>query len=74
LGAGSALEGLQTLRAALPAPRALRDYGLTAADIPAAAEAILPAVPPSNPRPVTADDLERLLYAAWAGADPREVA
>ena len=34
----------------------------------------LPAVPPSNPRPVTAADLERLLYAAWAGADPREIA
>jgi maleylacetate reductase len=73
-GAASALEGLQALRAALHAPRALRDYGLTEADIPAAAEAILPAVPPSNPRPVTAADLERLLHAAWSGADPREIA
>jgi alcohol dehydrogenase class IV len=73
-GAVSALEGLQALRAALHAPRALRDYGLTEADIPAAAAAILPAVPPSNPRPVTAADLERLLYAAWAGADPAAVA
>lgn len=70
--ADSALAGLQALRAALPAPRALRDYGLTEADIPAAADAILPAVPPSNPRPVTAADLRRLLHAAWAGADPRE--
>jgi hypothetical protein len=26
-------------------------------------------VPPSNPRPVTAEDLRRLLRAAWAGAD-----
>jgi maleylacetate reductase len=73
-GTAPALEGLQALRAALHAPRALRDYGLTAADIPAAAEAILPAVPPSNPRPVTAADLERLLHAAWAGTDPREIA
>jgi alcohol dehydrogenase class IV len=72
-GAGSALEGLQALRAALDAPRALRDYGLTEADIPAAAEAILPAVPPGNPRPVTAADIERLLHAAWAGADPRVI-
>ncbi len=39
---------------------------------PAAAEAILPAVPPSNPRPVTEQDLRRLLRAAWSGADPRE--
>jgi hypothetical protein len=30
-------------------------------------------VPPSNPRPVTAADLELLLHAAWAGADPREI-
>ena len=39
--------------------------------IPEAAEAILPAVPPGNPRPVTVADLERLLRAAWSGADPR---
>jgi maleylacetate reductase len=69
LGAPRALDGLQALRGALDAPRALRDYGFGAADIPAAADAILAAVPPGNPRPVTAGDLRRLLRAAWAGAD-----
>jgi maleylacetate reductase len=72
LSSDSALDGLQRLRAALDAPRALADYGFAAADIPAAAAAILPAVPPDNPRPVTAADLETLLHAAWSGADPRE--
>jgi alcohol dehydrogenase class IV len=66
----NALDGLQRLRAALNAPRALADYGFSADDIPAAAAAILPAVPPSNPRPVTAAGLEALLRAACTGADP----
>ena len=72
-GSEGALEGLRRLRAALNAPRALADYGFTEADIPAAAAAILPAVPPSNPRPVTAADLEKLLRAAWSGIDPQKV-
>jgi maleylacetate reductase len=71
-GAGSAIDGLQSLRTELDAPRALGDYGFARDAIPAAAEAILPAVPPSNPRPVTAEDLRRLLLMAWSGADPRE--
>ena len=70
LGAERADDGLAELRRELAAPRALRDYGFAEADIPAAAEAILPAVPPGNPRPVTAGDLRRLLRAAWQGADP----
>jgi maleylacetate reductase len=73
-GKTGALDGLQRLRAALGAPRALADYGFTEADIPAAAAAILPAVPPSNPRPVTLGDLEALLRAAWSGADPAGLA
>jgi alcohol dehydrogenase class IV len=72
-GTTMAIDGLQALRAELDAPRALRDYGFTEAAIPEAADAILPAVPPSNPRPVTAEDLRRLVTAAWSGADPREV-
>ena len=47
-----------------------RDYGFTEDSIAEAAEAILPSVPPSNPRPVTAADLRALLRAAWSGADP----
>ncbi len=71
-GASRAIDGLQDLRRELDAPRALADYGFTEDAIPAAAEAILPAVPPSNPRPVTGQDLRRLLRAAWSGADPRQ--
>jgi maleylacetate reductase len=68
-GAGRAIEGLESLRRELDAPRALRDFGFAENDIPSAAEAIVPAVPPGNPRPVTARDLRRLLHAAWEGAD-----
>ena len=69
-GSKNALDGLQRLRAELGAPRALADYGFSEADVPDAAAAILPAVPPSNPRPVTVADLEALLRAACSGADP----
>ncbi len=71
--ADPAIDGLQELRARLDAPKALRDIGFRQQDIPAAAAAILPAVPPDNPAPVTAQTLERLLAAAWAGSDPRPV-
>ena len=71
-GTATAINGLQALRDELDAPSALRDYGFAEDAIPEAAEAILPAVPPSNPRPVTAEDLRRLLHAAWSGADPRD--
>ncbi len=70
-GPASALDGLVALKEELNAPRALADYGFTEDAIGEAAEAILPSVPPSNPRPVTAADLRALLRAAWAGADPR---
>lgn len=70
-GTDSALAGLQALRRQLDAPRALRDVGLDESAIPEAAAAILPAVPDSNPVTVTTDDLERLLRAAWEGAEPR---
>jgi len=71
LHADRAIDGLQALRTRLDAPRALRDWGFRREDIPAAAIAILPAVPANNPTPVTTDTLERLLLAAWDGADPR---
>jgi alcohol dehydrogenase class IV len=69
--ADRAIDGVQTLRTRLNAPRALRDLGFRREDIPAAAAAILPAVPSNNPTPVTTDNLERLLQAAWDGAEPR---
>ena len=65
-----ALAGLQDLREELDAPRALRELGLREEDLPEAVEAVLPAVPPNNPRPVDAAALTRLLRAAWAGDDP----
>jgi len=70
-GSARAIDGLVALKEELNAPRALADYGFTADSIAEAAQAILPSVPPSNPRPVTADDLEALLRAAQAGTDPR---
>jgi len=72
-GAGSALDGLIALKQELNAPRALADYGFSEDSIAEAAEAILPSVPPSNPRPVTAEDLRALLRAAWEGSDPKAV-
>jgi maleylacetate reductase len=71
LGADSALDGLVALKRELNAPQALADYGFTEDSIAEAAEAILPSVPPSNPRQVTAEDLRTLLRAAWSGSDPR---
>jgi alcohol dehydrogenase class IV len=73
LGAASALDGLVAFKQELNAPHALADYGFTEESIPEAAQAILPSVPPSNPRPVSAEDLRALLFAAWSGADPRSV-
>ncbi|MCR6032817.1 iron-containing alcohol dehydrogenase [Nocardioides sp. zg-579] len=70
-GSDTALDGLQALRSRLDAPRALRDHGLPEDDLDDAAAAVLPAVPPSNPAPVTIDTLRHLLRQAWEGADPR---
>lgn len=67
-----AIDGLQDLRGELNAPLTLRGYGFTEDAIREAADLILPAVPANNPRPVTAEDLRRLLHAAWSGADPRK--
>lgn len=67
----TALDGLQRLREQLDAPRALKDYGMEEAGIPAAAEAVLAAVPAGQPVPVTAERLEQLLHDAWEGAEPR---
>ena len=69
-GSATALGGLQALKRELNAPHALRDYGFSEDSVADAADAILPSVPPSNPRPVSAADLRALLHAAWSGADP----
>jgi maleylacetate reductase len=70
-GSATGLEGLQELRRRLDAPRALRDVGFEESMVDDAARAVLPAVPESNPVPVTVEDLTRLLHDAWEGAEPR---
>ncbi|MFJ9587987.1 maleylacetate reductase [Streptomyces acidicola] len=69
-GASTAGAGLQALRQALDAPRALRDFGFKESDIPAAVEDILPVVPVTNPTLATADNLADLLRSACEGNDP----
>ncbi len=69
-GSETALSGLNALRAAVNAPVALKDHGLTEENIPEAVQLILPAIPPSNPRTVTAANIQALLTAAWAGTTP----
>ncbi|QYK40471.1 MAG: maleylacetate reductase [Paracoccaceae bacterium] len=51
------------------APRALRDLGLTEADLDRAAD-IAVQNPYANPRPFTARDIRDLLAAAWEGRRP----
>jgi alcohol dehydrogenase class IV len=70
-GAATALEGLQALRERVRAPRALRDHGFAEDDIADAARAVAAVVPEDNPAPLSVDDLERLLRAAWAGTESR---
>jgi maleylacetate reductase len=51
------------------APGSLAELGMTAADIPLIVEQVL-AAPYHNPRPVTAEDIQRLLTSALAGDPP----
>lgn len=67
LDADDAVAGLNHLRAAVHAPKALKDYGFEKEYIPEAVELILPVIPASNPRKVTRSNLTELLTAAWAG-------
>lgn len=69
-GTATAVEGLNALRETLDAPKALKDHGFKETDIPEAVQIILAAVPASNPRAVTAENLTELLRAAWAGTTP----
>ncbi|MDQ0821560.1 maleylacetate reductase [Arthrobacter sp. V4I6] len=69
--AEDAVTGLNRLRDILDAPKALADYGFREGDISEAVQVALPAIPASNPRKVTAENLTRLLVAATAGDDPK---
>lgn len=68
-GSDTAVEGMAALRAAVDAPRALRDYGMPEDGIAEAVAPVLAAIPPDNPTPVTERNLTALLRAAWEG-DP----
>jgi hypothetical protein len=68
------------IRQDVPCPAVFADRTPVSTDAPKpvtrrttdAADAILPSVPPSNPRPVSAGDLRTLLPAAWSGATPAQ--
>jgi maleylacetate reductase len=69
-GSATALRGLWSLVDRVGAPTDLRRYGLTEDDLPEAVTAILPSVPASNPAPVDAGTLHRLLQNALEGTRP----
>ncbi|WAP52919.1 maleylacetate reductase [Arthrobacter sp. ATA002] len=69
-GSEDAAAGLNRLRTAVNAPKALKNYGFAEKDIPEAVELILPVIPASNPRKVSPSSLTELLTAAWAGTTP----
>ena len=74
LGGTDAVGALGQLYARLSAPTALKDLGLAEDALDAAADLILPAIPPSNPRPVTRGDVRTLLQQAWSGPPPTAAA
>ena len=65
LGAPSAVAGLRDLYDRIDAPRRLQELGLREDQLVEAADAILPAVPASNPATVSRSVLLDLLRAAW---------
>jgi alcohol dehydrogenase class IV len=66
-GAADAVTTLVKFRGRLGVPTALSDLGFDHDQIGAAADAILPSVPASNPRPVSHVDLVGILTAAFHG-------
>jgi maleylacetate reductase len=71
LGLSGAVEGLLALKEATGAPTGLAEVGFDPANLDEAASAILPSVPPTNPRPVGLHDLRLILEAAYEGKVPR---
>lgn len=68
LGVTAPATELAELADRLGAPRKLSDLGVSEADLARVAAEVL-GNPYSNPREVTAQNLNRLLYAAWAGEE-----
>jgi alcohol dehydrogenase class IV len=69
-GAADAVTGLNRLRDVLDAPKALKGYGMAEHAIGEAVELILPVIPASNPKQVTAENLTELITAAYSGTTP----
>jgi maleylacetate reductase len=68
---GSAGAGLWDFARSIGAPLALRDLGLSEADIDRAAD-LAAANPYENPRPIDARSIRGLLRRAWEGARPED--
>jgi maleylacetate reductase len=69
LGVSNAAQGIFDLAKAVGAPTALRDIGITQADLDRAA-AIATESPVNNPEPVTTERVRALLENAWHGSVP----
>ena len=69
LGSDDPARALWDLAGALGVPRSLQDLGMAEADVPRVVD-LAAANPYANPRPVSHDDLSRLVLAAWAGERP----
>lgn len=63
----SPARGLYDLKAELGIPKGLSDIGMPEALIPEAARLSVAAIPASNPRPATVEDVEHIIRSAWSG-------
>jgi alcohol dehydrogenase class IV len=70
---GSVAPALYDFVAGIGAPTALRELGLELADLHRVVPEILAVVPPTTPRPPTADELRALLAVAWDGKRPSSI-
>jgi maleylacetate reductase len=70
LGAQDVPRALWELAGNLGAPRSLAELGLGQGEVRTAADQVA-AQPYANPRPVTADEVEAVLRAAYEGRPPR---
>ncbi|MGD9990482.1 maleylacetate reductase [Pseudonocardia sp.] len=70
-GTDDPAQTLWDLAGSLGAPRGLRDLGMSETDIPRVV-ALAVESPYANPREVTAEGIEALLFAAWRGEPPTD--
>lgn len=72
LGSTDPIGALNSLYEQLDAPRALKDFGYEEKSIEESIGLILPFVPASNPRQISADLMRELLESAWSGKSTAE--